>query len=87
MKKIILPLLTIIALFCVTCADKFDHNGNTEDNRYFIIRNTTPYYFYDSTGNPIINYVDKEIQHSDFSTRFHLPAVPTVFLRKNSYGK
>ena len=59
MKRIILQLLTIIALFCAACADKFDNNGNAEESRYFISRNTIPYYFYDSTGSPIIKYFDR----------------------------
>lgn len=59
MKKSILPLLTIIVFFCGACADKFDHNGNSEENRYFISRNTIPYYFYDSLGNSIIKYLDR----------------------------
>ncbi|MBP5369528.1 MAG: hypothetical protein J6Z01_13865 [Bacteroidales bacterium] len=59
MKRIILQLITIIALFCAACADKFDNNRNTEESRYFISRNTIPYYFYDSTGSPIIKYFDR----------------------------
>lgn len=53
MKRFALPILLIL-LFGVSCIDKYDNHESDQGNRYFIYKNTIPYYFYDSTGNSMI---------------------------------
>ncbi|MBO4372896.1 MAG: hypothetical protein J5826_08205 [Bacteroidales bacterium] len=57
MKRVPL-LLVALFLFVCACSDKFDNNSS-DDNRYFIYKNTTPYYFYDSTGAEMIKFGNK----------------------------
>lgn len=52
MKRFALSLLMLM-LFVVSCLDK-DHYEEEQGNRFFIYKNTIPYYFYDSTGNSMI---------------------------------
>ncbi|MBO4243780.1 MAG: hypothetical protein J5882_01820 [Bacteroidales bacterium] len=54
MKKFLLPTL-LFGLIMSACSDKFD-NSSDDANRYFIYSNTIPYYFYDSTGNLMIDF-------------------------------
>ena len=54
MKKFLLPTL-VAALMMSACSDKFDSSYD-EANRYFIYSNTIPYYFYDSTGNAMVQF-------------------------------
>lgn len=54
MKKFLLPTLLIV-LISSACSDKFD-NYNNDESRFFFYSNTIPYYFYDSTGNSMIDF-------------------------------
>ena len=55
MKRFALPILSLLLLFVASCLEN-DHYEAEQGSRYFIYKNTIPYYFYDSTGNSIITF-------------------------------
>ena len=68
MKRV--PLLLVALFLCIcACSDKFDNNSS-DDNRFFIYKNTTPYYFYDSTGAEMIKFGDKTTYPISYITTF-----------------
>lgn len=68
MKRV--PLLLVALFLCIcACSDKFDNN-TSDDNRFFIYKNTTPYYFYDSTGAEMIKFGDKTTYPISYITTF-----------------